>query len=428
MTEIRKDMLEPGGWFRIQADESARTATLHIYGTIGHSMWWDDVSSPELVRELDALDVDEITLRINSPGGFARDGVAIMNALVRHKAKVIATVDGLAASAATVVLLAADEVAMGAGSELMIHDAWNIAIGQASDLRKVADQLDATSQTIAGLYAQRAGGTAEEWRAAMVEETWYTAEEAVEAGFAHRVLTIAASDTTTEDDASNVVPIDRAARAFGWQHAGRAAADAPFIPGRGDRRAPAAAVRGGLRPGAAAQIRPSASSTANDPTTVEGGPTMSDAFTQEVRERLDLSADTGEDRVLAALDERLAAPASSAALPEGVVTIEREQLASLQADAAAGRDARNAQIESARAAAVDAAVQDGRISPSRREHWMSALEADPGAEEVLNKLSKGLVPLEAKGHTGGIDEAPDEDAALYSKAWGDPAAETTKEA
>ena len=95
------DLLAGRDWFRLQHDQEARSAILHVYGTIGSSEWWDDVSSPSLVRELDALDVDEITMYVNSPGGIADDGVAIMNALARNNAKVTAFVDGLAASAAS---------------------------------------------------------------------------------------------------------------------------------------------------------------------------------------------------------------------------------------------------------------------------------------------------------------------------------------
>lgn len=101
------DLLAGRDWFRLQQDEEARSASLHVYGTIGSNEWWDDVASPSLVRELDTLDVDEITMYVNSPGGIADDGVAIMNALARNKAKVTAFVDGLAASAATIVILGA---------------------------------------------------------------------------------------------------------------------------------------------------------------------------------------------------------------------------------------------------------------------------------------------------------------------------------
>lgn len=400
------DLLAGRDWFRLQHDTETRSASVHVYGTIGSNEWWDDVASPSLVRELDQLDVDEITLYVNSPGGIADDGIAIMNALARNKANVVAHVDGLAASAATIVILGADEIVMGAGSRLMIHDAWSITWGQASVIQKTAERLDKLSQTLAGLYAERAGGDADEWRKAMVAETWYTAEEAVEAGLANRVAPLHASD----DDESagsdvkasrNVIPIADAARVFGWRHPGREAASAPFIPSR------AAAGDGRKLP---------VSSEPGDPNRKEHVMTNGDLMAG-LRERLGVTdADATDEQILAAADalkEKANAPAA-ARLPEGVVTIEAAQLTELRADAAAGREARNAQIAAERAATVDAAINDGRIAPARREHWIKSLEADEGSAETLAGLEKGLIPLEAAGHTGGVDEASDEDV-KYTK-------------
>ena len=392
-------LLAPGReWCRLTADTQARTATVHVYGAIGDDFWWDDVSSTDLVPQLDALDVDEITVYVNSPGGFTKDGLAIMNALRRNSAKVTAVVDGLAASAATIVMLGADEVAMGAGTQLMIHDAWIIAVGSAEDLRHTADRIDKTSQTVAGLYAQRAGGTVDQWREAMLAETWYSAEEAVQAGLADRVITL-----TTDDDADqsrSAVSVLDAARAFGWRHSGRAAAGRPFIP-----RSRAAAAHLSHRE-------------------KKEEPTMSDQFNQGVRDRLGLPADATEETMLASLDERLTVQPAAAALPEGVVTIEETTLTELRSDAAAGREARTEQLRAAREHAVDAAINDGRIAPARRDHWLSALTADAGALETLNGLQPGLVPLQEKGHSDSPETA---EAALMSAAgWGDDEKETSR--
>lgn len=399
------DLLAGRDWFRLQHDAENRAAKLHVYGTIGSSEWWDDVASPSLVRELDALDVDEITMYVNSPGGIADDGVAIMNALARNKAKVVAYVDGLAASAASIVLLGADEIVMGAGSRLMIHDAWSIAWGQASVLEKAAQRLDKLSQTLAGLYAQRAGGEASEWRAAMVAETWYTAEEAVDAGLADRVAPIHADD---EDDAArNVIPIADAARVFGWRHPGREAASAPFIPSR-ERSRDGAKLPVSTEPG--------------DPNQKEEL-TVSDTIKAGLRERLGVTdADATEEQLLAALDEALeeraeTTTATTATVPEGVVQVDAAAFEELRANAALGAQARAEQQADRRDAIVARAVGEGRIAPKARATWRARLDKDEeGTVELLNSLEVNTVPVIEVGRADSITDA---DEALYAAAFGD---------
>lgn len=399
------DLLAGRDWFRLQHDAENRAAKLHVYGTIGSSEWWDDVASPSLVRELDALDVDEITMYVNSPGGIADDGVAIMNALARNKAKVVAYVDGLAASAASIVLLGADEIVMGAGSRLMIHDAWSIAWGQASVLEKAAQRLDKLSQTLAGLYAQRAGGEASEWRAAMVAETWYTAEEAVDAGLADRVAPIHADD---EDDAArNVIPIADAARVFGWRHPGREAASAPFIPSR-ERSRDGAKLPVSTEPG--------------DPNQKEEL-TVSDTIKAGLRERLGVTdADATEEQLLAALDEALeeraeTTTATTATVPEGVVQVDAAAFEELRANAALGAQARAEQQADRRDAIVARAVGEGRIAPKARATWRARLDKDEeGTVELLNSLEVNTVPVTEIGRADSITDA---DEALYAAAFGD---------
>jgi ATP-dependent protease ClpP protease subunit len=167
------------------------TAQLHIYGAIGG--YWGDVAASDIVPALRATVADTINVYINSPGGDVYDGIAIRNALRQHSARIVVTVDGLAASAASFIAVAGDEVIMGSNAELMIHDAWTIAIGNAEDFRLVAGDLDRISQNIATMYADKAGGTADEYRALMKAETWYSADDAVAAGLADRVDTDAQS-------------------------------------------------------------------------------------------------------------------------------------------------------------------------------------------------------------------------------------------
>jgi ATP-dependent protease ClpP protease subunit len=213
-------------------------ATLRLYDPI--DSWggpWG-VSAKEFTEALDGLTgVDEIRLHINSPGGEVFEGIAILNALRAHPARVTAVVDGLAASAASFIAAGADEVVMGRNTELMIHDAWGIVIGPAADLRDAADRLDHLSDNIASIYQARAGGTVPGWRAAMLAETWYSAEEAVTAGLADRVEHPAsAGDDTSGDQPANGFDLSM------FRHPGRASAPQPPLPAPGHPAPAPAAV------------------------------------------------------------------------------------------------------------------------------------------------------------------------------------------
>ena len=151
---IEANAQHPARWNLEQGDA---TAYLHLYGVVGG--FWGDIVAADVVREIRDLDVAELHVYINSPGGDVYDGIAIRNALRQHSATVVVHVDGLAASAASFIAAAGDEVIMGENSELMIHDAWTIALGNADELRTVADDLDRISDNIAGMYAEKAGGT-----------------------------------------------------------------------------------------------------------------------------------------------------------------------------------------------------------------------------------------------------------------------------
>ncbi|MDI2019707.1 ATP-dependent Clp protease proteolytic subunit [Paenarthrobacter nicotinovorans] len=403
-------------WYRMEA-KSGDAADVYIYDVID-SYW--GVNASEFVTELAALDVENINLYVNSPGGSVFDGTAIMNALRRHKAHVTATVDGLAASAASFIVQAADEVVMGFGAEMMIHDASAVCWGNASDMEETAKVLNQLSETIASVYAERAGGTTEEWRTAMHAETWYTAEEAVAAGLADRVVTRKGNETDKETEASTA-KFDLSI----FAHAGRRDAPRPMVPTNHSRK-----ERLSLATGQALQqltnlvdktsTKPPAEPKDTTHPQEEGTDTMSDALKKGLRERLGISAEANldDDALLAAVDEVLAEQETAApAAAAGTVVLDEVQYADLQADAAAGREARNQQLAADRAAIVDSAVNDGRIPPARREHWINALAADPGIAETLAGLAPGLVNLSPAGYTGGVDQASDEDDTYYSKVY-----------
>lgn len=185
--------------FRVQAATKNEPPKLYVFGVIGG---WD-LDSAEFVQAVHGLDAKSIDLHINSPGGFVYDALSMFEALQSHSASVDVHIDGLAASAASVLAMAGDTVAIAKGGRMMIHDAQGIGIGGPADMREYADLLDAVSDDLAGYYADRAGGKPATWRAAMTAETWYSASEAVTAKLADRVTgkteeNVAATDGRTQ--------------------------------------------------------------------------------------------------------------------------------------------------------------------------------------------------------------------------------------
>lgn len=179
-------------WYSIK-NVAADTSEVYIYEDIGD---WG-VTSADFVTEWDSITSEKINLRINSKGGSVFDGVAIYNA-VKRKSKagggnsyVTSVVDGVAASAASFIALAADRVEMEKTARMMIHDAGVggfYAEGNPAQLREsikdlndLADLLDELSDTIAQIYVDKAGGTVEQWRALMASDKWYSAEQAISA-------------------------------------------------------------------------------------------------------------------------------------------------------------------------------------------------------------------------------------------------------
>jgi ATP-dependent protease ClpP protease subunit len=182
---------------RSSSDET--TATIRMYGPIDSwgGIW--GVSAEEVSAALDSLptSVTNIQLRINSPGGDGFEGLAILNMLRAHPATVTAVVDGLAASAASFIAAGCDDTVMSPGTQMMIHDAWGLCIGNAADMAKAKSFLDTVSDSIADLYVEAGGGYRAKWRAMMTAETWFTAKEAVSAGLAARVGVVPDVGVTT---------------------------------------------------------------------------------------------------------------------------------------------------------------------------------------------------------------------------------------
>jgi ATP-dependent protease ClpP protease subunit len=183
-------------WYEIKAaarsaDGAPKAAEISIYGNIGDRWNEDGVIASDMVREISALDADTITLRINSYGGSVTDGLAIYNALKRHPATVDVQVDGVAISCASYIAMAGDTITMAENAQMMVHAPWGWATGNAVELREQADVLDRYAKAMAGAYADKSGMTFDEALAILSDgkDHWYSAQEAVDAGFADVVGT-----------------------------------------------------------------------------------------------------------------------------------------------------------------------------------------------------------------------------------------------
>lgn len=387
------------GEYRIRNSADSVTEVL-LYDEIGEDPFFGGgISAKTFVEDLNAIDTPEIHLRINSPGGNVFEGITMLNAIRRHPAKVTAFVDGLAASAASFIAMGADEIVMSRNSQMMIHDARGIGMGPAEVMLDLGDRLSKASDNIASVYAEKAGGTAKQWRQAMQTESWYYAKEAVQAGLADRV------------DSAKTAP-DKATNRFNmalFAYAGREAAPDPILPAEPP-----------------------------ETTNQEGTDLMSD--TLNLRERLGLKAEASDEDVAAKLDAVLKnseAPAEEEIETEEVeeeeseetgevaegpntIVVSKAQWEALTASAQDGVTARKQQLTEHRAGLVEAALRDGRIAASEKADWLTSLNLDPGKEKVLAALPKGLIPVDGpQGYTGSLsDVGEDSDDALYDSIYG----------
>lgn len=169
-------------WYDIKA-KSANEADVFIYNEIGYF----GITADRFVKDLEDIQADTINLRINTPGGVVTEGMAIYNALVRHKAKVITHIDGLAASMGSVIALAGDEVNIAENAFFMIHNPSAVVWGESKDMRKTADTLDKMRDSLVKTYAAKSGKDEDEIKQLMDDETWFTADEAKDAGFVDNI-------------------------------------------------------------------------------------------------------------------------------------------------------------------------------------------------------------------------------------------------
>lgn len=165
------------------------SADLYIFGDICAWAWPElgEQSGVTIVNQLKELDVDTINVHINSYGGDVAEGLAIYNVLREHKALIVTICDGFACSAASVVFMAGDRRVMQPASLLMIHNAWTVAMGNAAQLRKTADDIETITQASVEAYKKVATISEEEIKALMDAETWILPKDAVEYGFATEI-------------------------------------------------------------------------------------------------------------------------------------------------------------------------------------------------------------------------------------------------
>lgn len=190
VSNIQRAQAAGGGreaWpLKVMIRAEAGSTRIDILDDIGDGPFGGGLSAKDFAAQLADIR-GPLTCHISSCGGDVFQGLSIFNALQAHKGHVTTIVDGLAASIASVIALAGDERVTQTGGMWMVHEAFGLAVGSAEEMAKMAQTLDQVSANLAGVYAQRCGGTAAGWREVMRAETWYTADEAVAAGLAHRV-------------------------------------------------------------------------------------------------------------------------------------------------------------------------------------------------------------------------------------------------
>lgn len=168
---------------------------LFLYDVIGPSEL-GMISAMDVIDALGPMEGKDVNLRIMSYGGSVDQGVAIYNAIRRRRGKTKVYIDSIAASIASVIAMAGDQIIMNKGSKMMIHDPWTIAVGNSMQMRKMADQLDTYAEGILDIYVERSKRPKSEVQEMMRAETWMTAEQAIALGFA---------DVTEESQAQAIV-------------------------------------------------------------------------------------------------------------------------------------------------------------------------------------------------------------------------------
>lgn len=432
-----------------------------IHGDIGF-----EVRSADVIQQLAGVDGD-VVVRVNSGGGDVYEGLAIMNALRAHPGEVLVIVEGLAASAASFIAVGGGtRVVCRPHAELMIHEAWAMADGNADDMTKAAVDLDRVSGNLASIYADRAGGTPDVWRQRMRAETWFSAEEALAAGLVDAV----------EDARAPVKPaaLGRSRVMARFRFNGRREAPAPDINapagqkeeqtmtllnelaqtlGKSEDQVLAALGRimseevtvtstveveypegTTVVPTGKATVEPVGDLPAGLTFTVGEVPEGWSAEVDEATGVLTVTAPSGAEpdaevtipvtvsgdgepvdlavgvAVEAAAEEdepTEAAPEAPATEPE-TVTLDRDTYNYLVAAAKHGADAKAKADADARAQQVDTWISEGRINAAHRAKVVAAMERDEtAARELYGSIPRNTIPVREIGHA--YDPESDDD-------------------
>lgn len=173
----------------VAAVDDAGTSSITIYDMIGEDPWsGGGFTARRMNAALRSIGAKDVTVKINSPGGDVFEGFAIFNELRQHKAKVTVEIMGIAASAASYIAMAGDEIRMGLGTMLMIHRAWGVVIGNRNDLEAAAETLTQIDGAQIDIYEDRTGLKRTEIEKYMDAETFFTARDAVAKGFADTIM------------------------------------------------------------------------------------------------------------------------------------------------------------------------------------------------------------------------------------------------
>ncbi|MDC7863887.1 peptidase S14 [Pantoea ananatis] len=236
----------------IRAAAQTGENTITIFDVIGEDWWGDGVSANRIAGALRAIGGDDVTVHINSPGGDMFEGLAIYNILREYQGKVTVKVLGLAASAASIIAMAGDEVQIGRGAFLMIHNAWIVAAGNRNDFREYADYLEPFDKAMADIYAARSGMSSEDVQSLMDKESFIGGSDAVTRGLADSLLSADEISSDEESPAAAIRKIDAFLAKGGMPRSERR----KHLKALGSM--PGAATEKNDKPGAVDQINPEA--------------------------------------------------------------------------------------------------------------------------------------------------------------------------
>ena len=411
---------------------------LLMYGEIG----WE-VRAAEFVPAIDAVTDSHIDLHISSPGGDVFEALTIMNALKEHPATTTVYIDGLAASAASFIAVGiGGEVIMRPEAEMMVHNAQGGAWGDLNDIRAIIGRLESASATIAEIYAAKTGTPADEWRAAMDAETWFSADEALAAGLVDRVE--AAGEGV---DNRKLAGVSNNVRGGRYRRRSDAPAPQPALVNKGQKEERMSFIDklkaalgadpntsqddllklvnvavDGFNPEVAVKdnqdAEPVTAETANDDEEPQDQVAVKDNQDVEPVQTTAVVEDDGAQDEVAVKDNQ--AEETVTAEPTDsfgdVVTIDRGVYEDLLKRAATGDASVERDHRMEVAAMVDGAIKAGKVLAARRDALITqGLEDTTALKNHLDKLAPGTIPVSEKGWVGSVGVDADEETKRASE-------------